>query len=173
VFSALFYVTCSFVLLKNTILPVAFPEHVTSVSVEGSGFWQFRWKKHDFTCCLSWARHFCFCRGKRLLAISLIGHIKLSVVFDSRHIIQVNFHGTSLTDVFLLHVTAMLNGYSNTSPNVKGYYCTSLVIMFCSTSLSASTKYVFAPLRLYRQQRQNKSLFCIYALPKANLIPQE
>jgi hypothetical protein len=62
------------------------------------------------------------------LAISLIGHIKLSVVFYSRHIIQVNFHCTSLTDVFLLHVTAMLNGYSNTSPNVKGCYCTSLVM---------------------------------------------
>ena len=99
-FSALLYVTCSFVLLKNTILPVAFPEHVTSVSV----------------------------KGKQLLAISLIGHIKLSVVFDSRHIIQVNFHCMSLTDVFLLHVTAMLNGYSNTSPNVKGCYCTSLAM---------------------------------------------
>ena len=41
-FSALLYVTCLLALLKNTILPVAFPEHVTTFSREGSCFWRFR-----------------------------------------------------------------------------------------------------------------------------------
>ena len=41
VLSVLLYVAFLFVLLKNTILPVAFPEYVTSFSLEGSYFWQF------------------------------------------------------------------------------------------------------------------------------------
>ena len=41
---ALLYVTCLLALLKNTSLPVAFPEHVTTFSREGSLFWRFRVK---------------------------------------------------------------------------------------------------------------------------------
>ena len=41
---ALLYVTCLLAFLKNTSLPVAFPEHVTTFSREGSLFWRFRVK---------------------------------------------------------------------------------------------------------------------------------
>ena len=64
-FSALLYVTCSFVLLKNTILPVAFPEHVTlrtQVKWASRGMWHD--KSKDARPC-GWAKGRFFLRPVR------------------------------------------------------------------------------------------------------------
>ena len=98
------YVTCLLALLKNTILPVAFPEHVTTFSREVSCFWRFPFK------------------GLLLYvtSLSVLQHItKLKYNIRARHIIEVIYHCTSLTNVLLLHVTTMPNCYRYTSLNSK------------------------------------------------------